>query len=672
MKRLRWILVGFILVALFAINQGQINSAVAASKIPAVFTNVEASWRRDSAYPTFLRGQMPLPATVQAAAVPDADAARAFLATYAQRFGINDVARELQTVTTEVDALGISHVTFQQTVQGVPVYNSLLKVHLDRNANLVLAVGNGYVAGLGQLSILPQVAAADALRLAQRLLPGAASNQPPTLVIYPGVGGQRSAQQARLAWLVDLHNNIAHKIFVIDANAGQLFDVLERSYASQLAPVQPPSAFERKLPFATMAQKLATYAAQNAETLPGTLLRSDDEPVVGDADVDHAHDFAKLTLAYYLTNFGRNSFDDNGAVVISTVHYGVNMQNAYWNGEQMVYGDGFPVLDIVGHELTHAVTQSTANLEYRWQSGALNESFSDIFGAMLDRDDWLIGEDIAPDAFGQEAFRDMAQPERFSQPGHTDAWVQTCADQEGVHTNSGIFNKAYYNIATAIGKDKAEQIFYKTLVDYLQPTSSFQDARSAVLQATTDLYATLTLFVTKGFDDVGITATWQPEANQCTCIAIASLSSADSKQTIALLHDLRDLQMSKTATGRYYTDLYYKTTTEISVLLLANPSLRTRTGQIIEIFTPGLQNLLAAQGADTQISAEMVAAVRAYLVELEQSALDAGNEALVNTIATESARIDWARLPGMTFVEAWDYVNSLGGFFSLFLPTIQR
>lgn len=672
MKRLRWILVSFVMAALLITKPGSVGSAEAASKLPAAFVNGEASWQQDAAYPTFLRGQMPLSATVQAAAVPDADAARAFLATYAQLFGISDAARDLQTMTTTVDAQGISHVTFQQTVQGVAVYNALLKVHLDRNANVVLAVGNGYVAGLGQLSILPQVAAADALRLAQRLLPGAANKQSPLLVIYPGVGGQRSAQQARLAWLVELQNNIAHKIFVIDANTGQLFDVLERSYASQLAPLQPPGAFERKLPFATMAQQVATYSAQNAETLPGTLLRSDDEPAVGDADVDHAHDFAKLTLAYYLTNFGRNSFDDNGALIISTVHYGVNLQNAYWNGEQMVYGDGFPVLDVVGHELTHAVTSSTANLEYRWQSGALNESFSDIFGAMIDREDWLIGEDIAPDMFGQAAFRDMANPERFSQPGHTDAWVKTCADQEGVHTNSGIFNKAYYNIATVIGKDKAEQIFYKTLVDYLQPTSSFQDARSAALQATADLYATLAVSVSQGFDDAGITTTWQPAANECACVATASVSSTNSEQTIQLLHDLRDRQMAKTATGRYYTNLYYKTTAEISVLLLANPSLRLHTGQIIEIFTPGLQNLLAAQGADTQVSAEMVAALRAYLVELEQNARDAGNQALANTIATEAARIDWSRLPGMTFAEAWDYVNTLGGFFSLFLPTIQR
>lgn len=672
MKRLRWILVSFVIAALLVAQLGPLNAAAATSKIPAAFTNVEASWRQDAAYPTFLRGQMPLSATVQAAAVPDADVARTFLATYAQLFGINDAARELQTVTTTVDAQGISHVTFQQTVQGVPVYNALLKVHLDRNANIVLAVGNGYVAELGQLSIRPQVAAADALRLAQRFLPGAANKQAPALVIYPGAGAQRSAQQARLAWLVELHHKLAHKIFVIDANAGQLFDVLERSYASQLDPVLSHGPFEEKLPFATAAQQFATYSAQNTETLPGTLMRSDDEPPIGDTDVDHAHEFAKQTYNYYLTNFGRNSFDDNGALIISTVHYGVNLQNAYWDGTQMVYGDGFSVLDIVGHELTHAVTFSTSNLEYRWQSGALNESFSDIFGAMLDREDWLIGEDIAPDAFGQAAFRDMANPERFSQPGHTDAWVKTCSDQEGVHTNSGIFNKAYYNIATAIGKDKAEQIFYKTLVDYLQPTSSFQDARVAALQATADLYATLAVSVSKGFDDAGITATWQPEANECTCVATVSVSSTNSEQTIQLLHHLRDRQMAQTATGRYYTDLYYKTTADISVLLLANPNLRTHTGQMIAMFTPGLQNLLATQGDDVQLTVEMVDAMRAYLAELQQSARDAGNEALADIIATEAGRIDWSRLAGMTFGEAWAYVNMLGGFFSLFLPTIQR
>jgi Zn-dependent metalloprotease len=168
---------------------------------------------------------------------------------------------------------------------------------------------------------------------------------------------------------------------------------------------------------------------------------------------------------------------------------------------------------VTAHELTHAVTERTANLEYRWQSGALNESFSDIFGAMVDRDDWLMGEDLA-----LGAIRDLANPGAFGQPGNTSGWVATCGDNEGVHTNSGINSKAFVNVATSIGKGDAERIFYRALTVYLQAQSTLEDARAAALQSAQDLFGASSpqvQAVTSGFTAVGLTGSYQPPVNNC-------------------------------------------------------------------------------------------------------------------------------------------------------------
>ncbi len=174
------------------------------------------------------------------------------------------------------------------------------------------------------------------------------------------------------------------------------------------------------------AHFIATYNAKGERALPGTLVRIDDQEPTGDRDVDSAHDFAQATYSYFLNTHGRNSFDNDGALIVSTVHYGRNYNNAYWDGSQMVYGDGFAVRDVVAHELTHAVTGYTANLEYRWQSGALNESFSDIFGAMVDRADWLMGEDLAADA----RWRTRSHPQ-FGRPGQV--WSTSAFRRLGTH-----------------------------------------------------------------------------------------------------------------------------------------------------------------------------------------------------------------------------------------------
>ena len=222
-----------------------------------------------------------------------------------------------------------------------------------------------------------------------------------------------------------------------------------------------------------------------------------------------AHYNGGVAYEYFKNTFGRESINGQGGKIISIINVvesgGDQMDNAFWNGEAMWYGNGNVAFDaplakapdVAGHEMSHGVVQSTANLEYFGESGALNESFADVFGAMIDRDDWTIGEDVAnSNIFPTGALRDMADPHNGGngfndngyQPAHYSERFSGSQDNGGVHINSGIPNKAFQLFADAVGKDKAELVYYRALTKYLFRSAQFVDCRIAVVQAATDLY----------------------------------------------------------------------------------------------------------------------------------------------------------------------------------------
>jgi Zn-dependent metalloprotease len=207
---------------------------------------------------------------------------------------------------------------------------------------------------------------------------------------------------------------------------------------------------------------------------------------------------------YYLNTHARNSIDGGGGNIISFFNVseanGSSMENAFWNGAAMWYGNGGASftelaggLDVGGHEMTHGVIEKTANLEYQYESGALNESFADVFAVCIDRNDWLIGEDVVrPGATPNNCLRHMQFPNLGSpsQPKHVNEQFMGPQDNGGVHINSGIPNRAFYEFATAsgVGLEKAEKVYYKALRDYLVKSSQFIDCRLAVIQAANVLY----------------------------------------------------------------------------------------------------------------------------------------------------------------------------------------
>lgn len=210
---------------------------------------------------------------------------------------------------------------------------------------------------------------------------------------------------------------------------------------------------------------------------PGTIVRREGEPVTDDIAVTEAYDALGLTWTMWHQVFGRDSLDGRAMPLRATVHYGQNYDNAFWDGRQMVFGDGDQIvfqrftrsIDVIGHELAHGVTEFTAGLRYAGQSGALNESISDVFGSLVkqhaagqsaNRADWLIGADLLTDQVNGRALRDMLNPGtayddprlgKDPQPAHMTDYVVTDDDNGGVHLNSGIPNRAFALAALAIG-----------------------------------------------------------------------------------------------------------------------------------------------------------------------------------------------------------------------------
>ncbi len=271
-----------------------------------------------------------------------------------------------------------------------------------------------------------------------------------------------------------------------------------------------------------VAKQRVVYTANFLSNLPGTVVRQEGGPPTGDPAADEAYDGSGVTYDLYWEVYQRNSIDGNGMRLDSTVHYQRGYDNAFWNGQQMVYGDGdedlppeqrlfnrFTIaLDVIAHELTHGVTQYTSNLTYANQPGALNESFSDVFGSLARQRqlsqtaaaaDWIIGKGLFTANVNGVGIRSMEAPGtayddpvlgKDPQPDHMNNYVNTASDNGGVHINSGIPNHAFYLAAVALGGyawEKAGQIWFASL-QRIASNASFQDAANLTYTVAGELY----------------------------------------------------------------------------------------------------------------------------------------------------------------------------------------
>ena len=384
-------------------------------------------------------------------------------------------------VRTNTSADGSQHMRFSQRYNGLPVYGADFYLHADADGN-VFKFNGSFLKG-GDVPFSPALDALQAFGPKKALASGT------ELAYVLDADGK-----AHLAWMA------------MEAYTNAEGDQLDRVFVSAMTGKEII-----RHPQYHYARVLRTYDCNNGTSCGSLASSSSNRINTGDAAIDAAHNYAVGTYDYFFNEHGRDSIDDNGMTLRSRVHYSTNYNNAFWNGSEMTYGDGdgttFIALsrdaDVVAHELTHGVTERSSNLIYQNESGALNEAWSDIFGALVDRqegatgnDIWLIGEDIYTPGTPGDALRNMADPVAQGDYDYYPTRYTGSQDNGGVHWNSGIANLAFKLLVTGgthprgktsvnvpgIGFDAAADIFYAANNNCLTSSSNFESARNCTAQ----------------------------------------------------------------------------------------------------------------------------------------------------------------------------------------------
>jgi Zn-dependent metalloprotease len=438
-----------------------------------------------------------------------ADAAVSFLDGQASAFGLRDARAELSATRTVADDLGRTFVRLQQRYRGVPIIGAELNVQMDGARNVISV--NGETVGDLALSTQPQVSPANALAIARRstarahrLREGELSTTEPSLAVHdPRIMGGPPARP-KLVWRIEVtspsHPEI-DEFVLVDTTSGRV-----AVQFNQQPHAAPQDATQR---ICDGKNATAKYPCRAGGAIP-------DPGSSAIKDVKDAFRFAEHTFDFFARRFDRDSLDGNGLTIISTVRFcppgECPYQNAFWDGRQIVYGTDFASADdVVGHEFSHGFTEFTSALLYYYQSGAINESLSDIFGEIIDQTNgfdgaggtakWSLAEDLP---IGQ--IRNMQDPTLFDDPDRMTSplWTGDFAgdDQGGVHTNSGVGNKTAYLITqpgtrtfngrsiTGIGVDKSAAIWHRVNAFLLQSGSDYADLGNALERACKDLTGT--------------------------------------------------------------------------------------------------------------------------------------------------------------------------------------
>ncbi|MGR3765908.1 M4 family metallopeptidase [Rossellomorea sp. NS-SX7] len=532
--------------------QGQ-ALAVQPQDLTAAQTKSIKQWNEKANVPLFVKEKH---AVKRLAATPN-DALN-YLQEKKSTLNMKNPKANLKVKKVEKDDLGMTHVRFNQTNNGILVEGSEIIVHYNKN-NEITSVNGSYhqAAEETDINLSPQLSSSNAVEKAKSAVkaPEKLTYAPTSeLVIYPFEGKNHLTYKVNVNFLGEAPGNW---FVFIDAKTGEVVDQYNAIMHAEDIKTQTGSGIgvlgehrllhisQTKEPNEGTMFQMADYSHEGLEGIltydysNNRLEIFKDKDAAFHSDFDRpavdAHYNSEKVYEYYLNEHGRNSLDDEGMPIQSVVHYGNNYNNAFWNGTYMVYGDGdgefmIPLsagLDVAAHEMAHGVTSNSANLLYRFQSGALNEAFSDIFGALIDDENWELGEDImAPAAkeSGRESLRSLSDPSKYPvkadyvpygngdgmYPSHMDEFYDLPGnlDNGGVHINSSIINHAAYLTAQEIGREKLGKIYYRALTTYLTSLSDFSDARQAIIQSAEDLYGAGSeeaAAAAGGFDSVGIT-----------------------------------------------------------------------------------------------------------------------------------------------------------------------
>jgi bacillolysin len=536
-----------------------ISSVLAQPDEAQVVNSVQAlkEWNEKANVPIFVKERM-----TKKFSESTSDEALNYLKENQGKTGILHPDKNLKMKSVQKDELGMTHVRFNQSVNGVNVEGAEIIVHFNKD-NEVVSVNGRMNQTITEAAVDTSAALSSEEALGVSLssvnAPEELTYEPTAeLVVLPFEGENRTAYKVNVNFMGDEPGNW---FVFVDAKTGEVIDKYNGlMHADEMktqkgagkgvhgdhrelhiTQVKEPNS-GTKFALADYSHAnlggIVTYDAKNDNTSSNdTVYTGDSAAFISDYDraaVD-AHYNSERVYDYFLNEHGRNSLDGKGMAIISRVHYGNNYNNASWNGRWMTYGDGdgkFMIslsagLDVAAHEMTHGVITHSANLVYRNQSGALNESFADVFGALVDDSDWDMGEDImAPEAKanGVTVLRSLSNPNSVVvsnvqrraystnggvYPDHMDEFyhMPTSVDSGGVHVNSSITNHAAYLIGQELGREKLGKIYYRALTVYLTSNSDFSDARKAIVQSAIDLYGGGSVeeaAVKSGFDSVGI------------------------------------------------------------------------------------------------------------------------------------------------------------------------
>jgi Zn-dependent metalloprotease len=560
-----------------------IGATIAASAMSATAIEINAT-----TLPAQENNEIPFVAPLSPTAIAQSPSAKAFKNIIASQATYGSMGNENFNVRRQwTDELGKTHTHFDQTINGIKVYGTSMIMHANspvsafsvNNAanNIYKVTGKLATNSTPSFSVMNNASAlksdsAQALVAAESI--GNVLNSPELSYIYLPL-----SEETKLAFRMEVSwdnggEDFGRDFIYFDANTSE---ILSRE------------------PQVHSAKNWRTYTLNGgaANTAPGTLVCTNTQSCGSNAAAQRAHDGSSKVYDYYFNKFGRDSLDNNGMTLISSVDMGV--VNAYWTGTQMMYGqassgmnDFTSDFDIIGHELTHGVTDKTANLVYANASGALNEAWSDILGLSAESykngtttSTWLLGDGLYNTAGKALRYMDDPTKDNYSKDWYPDripfvSNPSNSNDQGGVHGNSGIANLAYVllvdggthprNKSTAvvpsIGMAKAEKIFYRALVTYMNQNTNFTGARAATAQAAQDLYgATTKTAVETAWCAVGVgacpTGGVNVLANGVAATNLSASTNADVVYTMEVPTGATDINFAMSG-GSGDADMYVK------------------------------------------------------------------------------------------------------------------
>ena len=526
--------------------------------------DLQIRWHEDTGVPRFISGTNLLPMTATPFA-PE-DAAAAFLRDQKALLRIDDPSAEFEQTEKIESEDGFQAVRLQQVHEGIPVWARDVVVRLDRSGR-VSGFSGTHLPSASFPDATPAVSEGAAAQTARESMSDrygtAAVSETPELMYFLPIAGNPEAEstqkEPRLAWRVRTRGN-AHQVddVFVDASTGAILHS-----STRVCMTGPATGSGRDLAGVTRSLELwesngtnfMVNTTKDMFDLNGSQMPDNPKGGILIANANHAENtqelfhvtsnnlnswtgsenavsssfYAGQVYDYFKQRHSRTSIDGNGGAMILVVNFGTNFANAFWSAPIMHFGNGdgqdfsdlAGSLDVTAHEMSHGVTEHTANLVYEFQSGALNEHFSDAFGVATDffangnGANWLLGEEVTTPNIAGDCLRNMIDPGASNvafggQPRHMNEYRNLTIQQDngGVHINSGIPNRAFYfaTVDQGLGIEATEKIWYRALTQYLNRSSQFVDFRLATIQAAVDLYgAAAGNSVAAAMDAVGIT-----------------------------------------------------------------------------------------------------------------------------------------------------------------------